>query len=388
VINSRIFVSSFNLVCSAARVAVALPILWAAVAQGAKGGNVMVHGGGRTGGPNPTNPIWISSNITDPKDPGGVGTMVLFREKIGEDKWHEFYRIAFTVVEISSQSSELVILKDNRTTWAWFSASSAGDMRFSYGPELPERQRMLAVAGDKKTLWAMALPSAKSTQPAATQASTGPTTRGVAPILFQLIGSTWTPHDAPLPAGVFFETPEQVSMTVINENPTLAINTGNEFIQLLQYSKGARRWEKLPEGKIQLRQKPQAFKALNLAEQPAIWFWADLETFGEVWTPGGNMMLPANPGVATSDADVTVAGDTIWLVYRNQGKLFQQRFNRDGSKADEQAAQVQWTRPPSGPGNTEWLTIVVMTVLVMGVLMVLLKRRAAANKEENSEGEE
>ena len=136
--------------------------------------DVMVHGGGRTTGPNPINPVWIANIIADPKDPAGPGTQILYREKIGDDKWQEFNRIAFRAAEISSESSELVVLKDNRISWAWFSGSGSG-MRFSYGPELPDHQKILAIAGDRKGLWAIGLPTARSTQPS-TLSSTNPAT--------------------------------------------------------------------------------------------------------------------------------------------------------------------------------------------------------------------
>src|SRR5215212_8451391 len=116
-------------------------------AQSAEPADVMVHGGGRTTGPNPINPVWIANIITDPKDPAGPGTQILYREKIGDDKWQEFARIAFRAAEITSESSELVVVKDNRISWAWFSGSGSG-MRFSYGPELPDHQKILAIAGD------------------------------------------------------------------------------------------------------------------------------------------------------------------------------------------------------------------------------------------------
>jgi hypothetical protein len=388
--NSRLIRSIRLSISSAARVAAMLPIFCATLALAAKPGNVMVHGGGRTTGATPTNPVWIAEVVADPKDPAGPGTRVLFREKIGEDKWQEFHRIAFQVVEITNHSSELVVVKDNRIAWAWFSSSVSGQ-RFSYGPELPERQKMLAVAGDRKNLWAMALPA----RGAQTQTSREPppataTTRASAPILYQLAANIWTPQDAPLPAGLAIENPDQVSMTVINENPTIAVNAGDRLIQLAQYSRATKRWDKVPAGRIETGPRPVAwFKVLNLAEQPALWLW-DYEggDFGQIWTPNGNIKLPANPGVALGDADVTVAGDQIWLVYRKDGKLFQQRFNRDGSTAEQQATQVSWLRPPGGAVNSDWWTIGVMTLLTFLILSALLRRRAAVSKEENNESEE
>src|SRR5207244_7610929 len=184
------------------------------------------------------------------------------------------------------------------------------------------------------------LPTARSTQPS-TLSSTNPTTmattRPSGPLLHQLSGDGgWVPQGAPWPAGIAFNDPDQVSMAVVNENPTLAINTGDRFVQLIQFSKAAKQWEKLKDGRIENTGKSpvQWFKMLNLADQPAVWVWADVEgSLGEIWTPTRVIKLPAIPGIALGDADVTVAGDQIWLVYRtNQGKLFQQRFNLDGSR--------------------------------------------------------
>src|SRR5437867_2900803 len=70
--------------------------LWACAPVGwaAEPADVMVHGGGRTSGPSPINPVWIANIITDPKDPAGPGTQILYREKIGDTQWQEFSRIA------------------------------------------------------------------------------------------------------------------------------------------------------------------------------------------------------------------------------------------------------------------------------------------------------
>ena len=208
-------------------------------------------------------------------------------------------------------------------------------------------------------------------------------------MLWQLIGDTWTAADVPWPAGVSFQMPDQISMTIINENPTLAVNTGDAFIQLLQYSHTAKRWEKLREGRLEAKPSPpQWFKVLNFADQPAVWVWADTTGGqGEIWTPNRSIKLPEIKGIEVGDADVTVAGDQIWLVYRNnQGKLFQQRFNLDGS-APEQPSAVVSKRPPSMNSHSDWITIGVMTMLMFLILSALLRRRAAASKDAGDENE-
>jgi hypothetical protein len=363
-----------------------LLLVRAPLALCAEPADVMVHGAGRTTGPNPINPVWIANIITDPKAPDGPGTQILYREKIGEDKWQEFSRIAFRAVEITSESSELVVLKDNRISWAWFSGSGAGT-RFSYGPELPDRQKILAIAGDRKGLWAIGLPTGRSTQPA-TQ-GTLPTTRPSGPVLHQLASGAWTAHSAPWPVGITFNDPDQVSMAVVNENPMLALNTGDRFIQLLQYSKSNQRWEKKDRIDNESKTPVQWFKMLSLADQPAVWVWADVEGgLGEIWTPNRVIKLSPIAGIGLGDADVTIAGDTIWLVYRTSKGLFQQRFNLDGSRADDQAKPVDFIRAGNNAGRGDWVTIAAMTMLTLLILIALLRRRAAAQKEDDGESEE
>jgi hypothetical protein len=353
----------------------------------------MVHGGGRTTGPNPINPIWIANVVNDPKDPAGTGTQILYREKIGDDKWQEFSRIGYRLVEITSESSELVLLSENRISWAWFSGSGTGT-RFSYGPELPDHQKILAMAGDRKGLWAIGLASSLSTQPASNpvrKPTTVSTTRASGPVLHQYSTDGWQALDAPWPAGISFNSPDQVSMAIVNETPTVAINKGDGFVQLIQYSKANKQWEKLKEGPGESGKSPvRRFKMLNLADQPAVWVWADVEgSLGEIWTPSRVRKLPPIAGIGLGDADVTVAGDQLWLVYRTSpSKLFQQRFNLDVSPSDDQPTPVNYNRANNNAGRGDWMTIGAMTMLTLLILVALLRRRAAAKGDEDGDTEE
>jgi hypothetical protein len=351
--------------------------------------DVMVHGGGRTSGPNPINPVWIANIVTDPKDPAGPGTQILYREKIGDDRWQEFSRIGFRAMAITSESSELVVLSENRLAWAWFSGSGSG-IRFSYGPELPDHEKILAIAGDRKGLWAIGLPTSRSTQPA-TNPTTIASTRPSWPLLHQYATDGWVPQEAPWPAGISFSNPDQVSMAIVNEIPTVAIKTDDRFLQLLQYSRSAKRWEKMKDGRIESVNNPlKWFKVLNLADQPAVWIWAEVEgSLGQIWTPSRVIKLPDNPGVGLGTADVTVAGDQIWLVYRtNQGKLMQQRFNLDGTRSDDKPTEVNYQRANNTSARSDWMTISAMTMLTLLILVMLLRRRAIAKGEDEGDSDE
>ena len=85
-------------------------------------------------------------------------------------------------------------------------------------------------------------------------------------------------------------------MATVNENPVLALNRGDRFVQVLQYNKTAKRWEK--KDRIDGGKPVQWFKMLNLADQSAVWVWADVEgSLGEIWTASRVIKLPAIAGI-------------------------------------------------------------------------------------------
>src|SRR5258707_461517 len=83
----------------------------------------------------------------------------------------------------------------------------------------------------------------RTTGPNPTNPTITATTRPSWPLLHLLSTDGWQPQEAPWPAGIAFDDPDQVSMAVVNEIPTVAINTGDRYIHLLQYSRAAKRWE-------------------------------------------------------------------------------------------------------------------------------------------------
>jgi len=110
----------------------------------------------------------------------------------------------------------------------------------------------------------------------------------------------------------------------------------------------------------------------------------------EAWAKYGRPRACVNcrPSRASglSDADVTVAGDQIWLVYRTSpSKLFQQRFNLDGSPSDDQPTQVNYLRANNNAGRGDWMTIGAMTMLTLLILVALLRRRAATRGDDDGD---
>src|SRR5258706_89060 len=97
--------------------------------------------------------------------------------------------------------------------------------------------------------------------------------------------------------------------------------------------------------------------------------WRARRSHGEIWTASRVIKLPEIKGIGLGDADVTVAGDQIWLVYRTNQGLFQQRFNLDGSRADDQATRVAYQKAGNGNGRGDWVTIGAMTMLTFLILI-------------------
>jgi len=79
--------------------------------------------------------------------------------------------------------------------------------------------------------------------------------------------------------------------------------------------------------KVDNKPKPQWFKLLNFADQPAVWIWAEGDSgLGLIWTANRNIKLPEVGGVAVGDNTGLGAG-VIWikggLVYGVAGTLKQ-----------------------------------------------------------------
>lgn len=342
----------------------------------------MAHGAGpATAG---TNPVWLAwvGRPADAKAGLPDFTTVLLRENFGSSSWRALQPIPSRVVAITSHRGELVVLLNNRKTWAWFSASSqTSGERFSYGPMLPQKQAILAIAGDNNSLWALG----ESIIPAS-----APSTQPGAPTLYSLTGETWTARGATWPAGVDLPETQRLSMLVIRDAPFLAAASGDGFIHLLQFSAKERQWNELRKSPFDVAGR-QPFKLLNIHDRPALWIAGKTPAMlGAIHTleRPTPISLPKLSRVP-DQLDLTVAGDQIWVLFQSEQKRYQQRLGLDGSESESAPVQISAVASRSELPKEHWFTIGIMTVLTLLILSTLLRRRAQAPPEdENDETDE
>lgn len=348
----------------------------------------------------PPNPIWVVA--FDQKQGQPPSTRVLMREEFGDPKWRALSRIPARPVGVTSHNAEMVLLMalgddDSRRAWAWFSPTSDGrGERFTYGPPLPGKAEMIALAGDRRHLWALGRSvggsassttrsaSASATTPSRARASTLPATRSAgasAAILHHLNAGEWVAQPAPLPEPVRDDL-RGVSMAIVDGRPIVAVASArNTIVRVYAYERNARTWKLLQT--LDLKGGPtQVVKVVNVAGTPGVWVWVDTAAgLGEIWTVDDQRVPLAFPGVGLSpgDVDVTV-GEQVLVAYRTaDGKLLNQRYELKGGTISGAPAELTYTDPHRPEMN--WITISVMAVLTALILSTLMRRRAATRDE-------
>lgn len=294
-------------------------------------------------------------------------TRILFREKLGDNNWLEIQRIPARATGITTHRGELVamlaISRGQPPAWAWISS------RFSYGPNLPDKAALVALAGDRTTLWALGRSGRRQTNSATRPATTAPAAAPLA--LYKLAGETWQPQQAAWPADVDASA-ETVSMAVIAERPTVALAVADELIHILQLEGG--RWTRLE--RLKVTPPPRYLKLIEVAGRPALWCQPDGpdEGIGGVFASGRYFRLDIPPPAPRpTDVDVTSAGDQIRVFWRRADRLLEQRFDHNG-RPEGQPVEPRLIYPRED-GSTQWTMIGLGALAGILVLNALLRRR-------------
>ncbi|MCY2951084.1 MAG: hypothetical protein NTU53_03795 [Planctomycetota bacterium] len=328
--------------------------------------------------------IWVAAIATRP-DPDPK-TLVLSREVFGDSKWKEYSLVPARVIAITHHSGELVLLLQNRS-WAWFSATEQTE-RFSYGPLLPEKATILALAGDYDSLFGLGQfprPAATVAESAPSPPSTLPTTRPAAPAFFRLQGTSWKQLPTPWPpdAPPIIDS-NLLSLDIIADQPHLAVLCPDNFIRVYQLSKDNSAWLLL--STIPAPPRFQHHKLLDLGGRPALWLQTDSGP-GALVVDGHSTPLTLPPPLpATRDMDLTVAGDQLRLIFSRDSKFHEQRYKLSGS-TDGQLTQFVTVSRRTEPPIT-WVAMATMTVLAIFMVITFLRRRPAPPDKESPDDPE
>jgi hypothetical protein len=276
-----------------------------------------------------------------------------------------------------------------RRGWAWFSADrQLISSRFSYGPPLPAGVRLLTMAGDVRSLYALGAPLAEAgtgTRPAtgATRGATAPAGEVSQPTLFLLAGDKWTPLPADWPKEAAGGAEDLASLHVIADAPHLAVPVGQNVVRVYRFARDQGAWVQTDEVRVDAA--PRFIKLMNSEDRPALWVQTD--ALGGLWSrkhPFAKIEFSGAKPKA-EEVDVTVASD-VRLVFRREGKPYEQHFNWDGS-ASGPATVLDWTRPRTDP-TINWITTAFMTVLAVLLVSTLLRRRSMSRDDDRPEPEE
>jgi len=159
--------------------------------------NVMVHGGGRTTG------RIDQSHLDRQRGERSQGSgRAEHADSLSRKNWRRqvagFSRIGYRVAEITSESSELVVLSENRVSWAWFSGSGSGTrflMAGTAGSSEDSRhgRRSKGLVGDRPRLVALHSTGDQPRKEADHSADNSPSW----PVLHQYSTDGWQALDAP-----------------------------------------------------------------------------------------------------------------------------------------------------------------------------------------------
>jgi hypothetical protein len=314
-------------------------------------------------------------------DAGGARSAVLQCDRdagVREQPWRELNTLPARVVMVTRHHSEVVLLLEGKggagqRQWAWCSD------RFSYGPVISEASHILAMAGDGRMLWALALEVQKPRSPAIESA--GASTLPAAVGTFSLDGGVWRRANAPWPAT--WDEGASVSMAIVGDRPVVAVHIEG-LVRMFELDARSGQWRRLAGGDPPGRW--IASKVLSVGGQPGVWLVGTDEdgTAGRLWMPGRAIVPLAlsGPPPSWNDMDLAAAADHLTLVFIRDSRTWEQRFGLDG-RPQGSPLEIRRRRPDTP--LSDWTTIAIMAIVTVLILNAILRRRNAARDQDRSD---
>jgi uncharacterized RDD family membrane protein YckC len=361
--------------CNRLLMIVALACLLSTRAMGAE--SIVAHASDDT--------LWLTQALgsADAKPPN-ARTMMRFRALNKADQaWRELTTPlgATRIVQIANRGDTAAALLDSGE---WMLLWPPDE--HSTGPSLPQQAKMLALANDRDTLYAI---SAATTQPTTSTATTNvaATEPGIGtdqPILYTFEGADWKAL-ANCPE-IISASPGDISLAIVDRHPMLAAPNADGAIQIYQFD-DAHKW--IDAGTI----KPPAdakktFKLLSGTQRPMLWI-AQPNTGGLLYIGGDRWQEPvkldlSHPVSITSDNLVWAAGAIRLFLADDKGKLFEQRYDNNGSRSGDLV-------PLDAPVSLEepyenWPMLVFLGAMLF--LMLTSARRGSAETDAEADPDE
>jgi uncharacterized RDD family membrane protein YckC len=333
--------------------------------------DVLAHGTGEM--------FWVARVTAVQAPPGqgaGVATVIRGRAVGGADpRWTDVARLGSAATSLAHRGRELAVLLDSGG-WllVWPGGSTTG--------ALPrDGTRLMAIASNNESIWAIARPDAGA-KPAATAAATAPATSAAAAAasagLYRLQRGQWV-RVAALPENLTPEEIARASFAVVAAEPTISVLRPGSTIE--SFALVNERWEPLASIRA-----PDATRLKLMADgtRPVVWTAPDggagrlhVAVHGADGARGWaepralRTQEEVRPGAART---VALAGENVRLLFMRDDKLFEQTFAIDGA-AITPAKLLPTSFAPPSPAPSRF--VLVAAALLMIVVIGSLRRGAA-----------
>lgn len=285
--------------------------------------------------------------------------------------WRPFAQMSQPVVAMTHVGGEVVILLESGE---WRLLWSGGER---LGPSLPQRSRILAIAGYGDRLFAIGRRHAEHT-PTTTAATTQTTqpTHNVG--LYRLQPSGWE-YQIDLPYELDPAHPADVSLAVHDGQPIVAVMQDGRLHVLRLIDQ---QWQTI--GTMAVGE-GSAFKLLTI-EDPILWL-ADgngpgsLHRITDRFQPPVPLQTPADLPAATPRT-ITSLGTQLYLAFVHDGRLAVQAYNLDGTSV----GTLDTVQPPyaeADPRISELIHLVVLAAMLFVLITTLRQRRFEPVRPEN-----
>jgi uncharacterized RDD family membrane protein YckC len=133
---------------------------------------------------------------------------------------------------------------------------------------------------------------------------------------------------------------------------------------------------------VALAERPAKFKLLTEGRRVALWTTGQtgpgrLYQFEQGWGEGVEMGSIA--AVLDGPRDMTIAAERLRLVFVEEDRLFEQRYEWDGTAAGEPVELVA-PRAALDPGISRWINLAIMAVLIVIMFSAIRRRQTMHQK--------
>ena len=301
------------------------------------------------------------------------------RERAMQGNWYDLNNFPSRLISLADLQGQLVVSLDDGE-WKRISGE-----QFASGPLLPGQGKILALAGQDSSLWAIGFAEGArpETLTPATMRGVGiatattkvslPTTRPEQLQLYQLKLERWS-RIAELPPEVRTAQGREISLVVQKAAPLIAYKDSTNGITILRFNAESKTWS--PAGAIKTSFPVRKLKLMTAREKVVAWAVGE-NGVGAFYFPPENqptaeaawreqpLSVPAT--LSVMDAVATAAGDELHLfIVRPDEEFVEQKYSLGGK---EQLLSLAELPPPTNADETTLRELI--TGGLLGLLMVV-----------------